>query len=96
MRATANYKIYRNGEFVASCKQAEDAAAICGMTTGTVVKFRHRQIIYREYEDAPLAGDSWDAAAALMRENRRCVELGIKFDLHDTVRAAWLDLKTRS
>lgn len=62
-------KIYRNGEYVAACKYFEDAAAICGMTPGTKVKWQGLALIFTEGEEAEgsNAADSWDAAAELMR-----------------------------
>ena len=70
MARTPDLKIYRNGEYVASCKYEEDAAAICGMTTGTQVRMGHGgPIIFTEGKERVLAGDSWDEAAEVMREN---------------------------
>lgn len=65
--ATLPLKVYRDGELVGSCKYFEDAAAICGMTPGTTVKWQGRTLIFTEGEEGSNAADSWDAAAELMR-----------------------------
>lgn len=67
MAAAPPIKIHRGGEYVASCKYFEDAAAIAGMTPGTIVKW-HRWTIWREGEESISAADSWDEAAQIMRD----------------------------
>ena len=71
MAASPPFKVYRNGEYVASCHYPVDAAAICGMTAGTEVRHGHSFLVFREPEhdgNCPgwAAGESWDKAAALM------------------------------
>lgn len=66
MAASPDFKIYRDGEYVASCKYAEDAACLAGMSEGTVVKYRHRQVIWREGVEDFFASESWDGAAEVM------------------------------
>ena len=65
------YKIFRRGEYVASCKYPEDAAAICGMTKGTEVKLGHSgPILFREGSESISAAESWDEAAKIMRQRQ--------------------------
>lgn len=67
MAESPRIKIYRNKEYVASCKYFEDAAAIAGMTKGTVVKWRGKKVIWIEGDESVEAAESWDEAAHLMR-----------------------------
>ncbi len=68
MASSPIYKVYRDGEYVASCKHTEDAAAICGMGGEKVmVKLNHRKVIYDHSKDNEIASDSWDEAAEIMR-----------------------------
>ena len=68
MAATPPIKIYRNGEYVASCHYFEDAAAIAAMTRGTVVRWRRGKILWREGQEEVNAEDSLDVAASVMRQ----------------------------
>lgn len=70
MAASPEFKVYRNGEYVAACKYAEDAAAIAGMYTGTEVRYGHRakDRIFLEGSEEVNAADSWDGAAAIMHQ----------------------------
>lgn len=68
MAASPSIKIYRSGDYVASCKYFEDAAALAGMTTGTVVKWEGTKVIWVEGKEESLAADSWDDAASIMQE----------------------------
>jgi hypothetical protein len=61
-------KIYRNREYVASTKYFEDAAAIAGMSSGTVIKWRGSKTIWVEGQEEVKAADSWDEAAEIMRK----------------------------
>ncbi len=65
MASSPPFKVYRNGEYVASCKFAEDAAAIVGMSGGQI-KLHHKQILFDSAKDSIDAGDSWDAVASLV------------------------------
>lgn len=51
MAASPDLKVYRNGEYVASCKYAEDAAAIVALSGGEI-RLGHtaRHTIYRDGE----------------------------------------------
>ena len=66
MAASPDFKIYRYGTYVAACKHPEDAACLIGMSSASVVKYRHQQVIWREGQEDQPAGDSWDHAAAVM------------------------------
>jgi hypothetical protein len=61
-------KVYRDGEYVASCKYYEDAAAICGMGGNAKVKLDHGRTIWTEGSEVISAGDSWDEAGTIMRD----------------------------
>ena len=64
------YKIYRQGgEYVASCKYAEDAAAVVSIWgKGAFIKFQHRVRVWTEgAEDFPAGGNN-AAAASVMRK----------------------------
>lgn len=69
MAATPKWKVYRNGEYVAACKYAEDAAALVAVSGG-VVKHGHSLVVWREGEEDFAAGESYDAAAELMEKRR--------------------------
>lgn len=74
MAQTPMLKVYVRGEYVASCKHPEDAAAILsanGDPTGNI-RCDHRLIVWREGCDGQ-AGDSYDAVAALIE--RRLLEI---------------------
>ena len=71
MAATPKWKIYRDGEYVAACKYAEDAAALVAMSGG-VVKRGHSLIVWREGHEEFEAGESYDRAAEIM--NMRALE----------------------
>lgn len=73
MAASPPIKVYREGEYVASCKYFEDAAALAGTTTGTVVKWQGAKVIWVEGKEAIDACDSWDQAADIMQ--KRVAEL---------------------
>ncbi len=68
MAATPPIKVYRNGEYVASTKYFEDAAALAGMSKGTVVKWLGTKVIWVEGKEEAFAADSWDDAAEIMRQ----------------------------
>ena len=65
MSGTPKFKIYREGEYVAACKYAEDAAAIVGVSGG-LVKYDHGRVIWREGEELIEASQSYDEAGAIM------------------------------
>ena len=72
MAASPPFKVYRAGEYVASCKYAEDAAAIAGMGGERVlVKYHHKQVLYDHDADGQVASNSWDEAGELIRARLR-------------------------
>ena len=68
MAATPEFKVYHNGEYIAATKYPEEAAAIACMREGTIVKYRHKHVVWQEGKESVLASDSWDAAANVMRQ----------------------------
>jgi hypothetical protein len=67
MAAAPQWKIYRDGEYVAACKHPEDAAALVAMSGG-VVKLGHSVIVWCEGSEEFEAGDSYDRAASIMQQ----------------------------
>lgn len=67
MAASPQFKIYRGGEYVASVKYLEDAAAIVSVSGG-VVKYQHKYTLWTEGSEEFSAGDSFDGAAEVMRD----------------------------
>jgi len=61
MASSPKFKVYRYGEYVASCKYPEDAAAIIGMSGGKIL-LNHRKILYRS-DDGKEAANSYDEVA---------------------------------
>ncbi|WP_458098565.1 hypothetical protein [Roseomonas sp. WA12] len=70
MAATPPWKVFRRGEYVASCHYAEDAAAVVGLSGGDVRFGGHakRDIVFTEGAEEVSAADSYDGAAAVMRD----------------------------
>jgi hypothetical protein len=70
MAATPMFKVYRGGAYVASCKHAEDAAAIVGMSGGEV-RWGHspKWRLFVEGSEEVKAEDSWDGAAEIIHYN---------------------------
>ena len=69
MAASPDFKIYRRGEYVAACKYLEDAAALVGMSGGSV-RYGHTRTIYPDTVlNQQRAADSVDEAADVMRRN---------------------------
>ena len=72
MAQAPRYKVYRNGEYVAACKYAEDAAAIVAMGTGEVRDgHKSRDTVWREGHEEFSAGESYDRAAAIIHDRCR-------------------------
>lgn len=67
MAGSPPYKIFRDGEYIASVKYLEDAAALIGVCDSGVVKFGHSKIIWTEGSEDFEAGASYDRAAEVMR-----------------------------
>jgi len=68
MAQSPQFKVYRNGEYVAACKYAEDAAAMVSLTPSGEIKYGHRLVVWREGSEEFSAGNSYDGAAAVMFE----------------------------
>lgn len=70
MAASPDFKIYRDGVYVASVKYLEDAAAL--VANGGSVRYQHSRVIWQDTkENASIAANSYDEAADIMRENLR-------------------------
>ena len=69
MAGSPQWKVYRDGEYVAACKYAEDAAAMVSVSGG-VVKHGHSLIVWREGSEKYSAGESYDGAARVMEQRR--------------------------
>lgn len=65
MAASPKYKVYSNkNEYVASCKYAEDAAAIVSMRgDGTTIRLGHSVVLWTEGQENLPAGESYDNVA---------------------------------
>lgn len=67
--ATGNWKVFRDKEYVAACKYAEDAACLVAACGGQV-RFGHSLVVWREGSEEFTAGNSYDAAARIMEKRR--------------------------
>ena len=66
MATSPNLKVYRNGKYVASCKHAEDAAALVGISGGEI-RYRHKHVVWPDTEEArQIAAESYDEAASII------------------------------
>lgn len=67
MAAAPEWKVYRNGEYIAACKHAEDAAILVSAAGGDV-RHGHRtaDIVWREGAEEFSAAESYDGAASIM------------------------------
>jgi hypothetical protein len=66
MAASPQFKVYRNGEYIAAVKYAEDAAVLAAMGGDVVVKYAHRKVVWREGSEEFPAAESYDRAANIM------------------------------
>ncbi len=79
MAASPEWKVYRavassGSEYVASCKYAEDAAALVAVLgDGATIRYRHKLIVWTEGEENVSAGDSYDAVATIAHERAAMV-----------------------
>ena len=63
MARAPRFKVYRNGEYVASCKDIEDAAAIAAMGgIGVTIRDGHSFVVWENDRDGD-PGDSFDHVA---------------------------------
>ena len=62
MAGTPSYKVYTPaGEYVAACKQPEDAAAVCSLHgEGSTIRWQHGPVLYIW---GPGSDNSYDAVA---------------------------------
>ena len=70
MAATPKLKCFNaDGEYVAACKYGEEAACIMSMNgDGSVVKYGHRHVVWREGQEAQPAGESYDFVAQTIND----------------------------
>ena len=73
MSAAPRYKVYTaDGEYVAACKYAEDAAAIiASYGNGSQIRDGHKRTVYTEGEHPASAGDSYDRVAEIVNADQR-------------------------
>ena len=73
MGATPRWKVYRDGEYVASCKYVEDAAALIGVSNCGEVRDgdNGRKVVWREGREAFSAADSYDGVAEVVHSRVR-------------------------
>jgi hypothetical protein len=64
------WKVYRDREHVASLRYSEDAAMLASMCPGSVVKWDHRTVVWREGSEEFSAADSYDGASEIMIRRR--------------------------
>ena len=67
MSGTPQLKVFRNGEYVAACKHAEDAAAIVALSGGEI-RLGHstKDRLYVNGDEGVRAEDSIDAVAEII------------------------------
>lgn len=70
MAGSPKWKVYRNGEYIASCKYADDAAALVSLGGG-IVKHDHSLVVWNEGAESFSAGESYDGAAKIMQDRVR-------------------------
>lgn len=69
MARSPRYKVYSaEGEYIAACKFAEDAAAIVASYEGGTIRDGHRKVVWHEGHEAETAGNSYDAVAQTVYE----------------------------
>lgn len=68
MAASPPYKVYNpQGDYIASCKHAEDAACLAGLNgNGSKIKYERAFILWTEGSEEIPAGESYDRAAKIM------------------------------
>jgi hypothetical protein len=66
MSGAPKFKVYRDGEYVAACKFAEDAAMLVADCAFAEVRYEHKRVIWREGSEPVSAGESYDGAAEIM------------------------------
>jgi len=83
MAGSPQYKLYRDGEYVAAAKHAADAAALIAVFGCGDVRCGHaaRFILWREGSEDFSAADSYDRCAAVINQRQK--------ELREQARAAW-------
>ena len=73
MAGSPQLKIYNpDGEYIASCKYGEDAAALMALYgNGAKIKYQHGVTVWTEGEEAQPASESYDYVAQVIIERRR-------------------------
>ena len=67
MAATHKFKVYDSaGQYVASCKYPEDAAALIACVygdNGATIRYGHRKVVWTEGSESMFASESYDFVA---------------------------------
>lgn len=73
MAASPKYKVYsKHGEYLASCKYAEDAAAIVALNgEGSTIRLGHTIILWTEGKETCPAYESYDTVASVVDEREQ-------------------------
>ena len=66
MAASPEFKVYREGEYVAACKYAEDAAALVAMRQSGQIRHGHSHVVWDEGNEDFEAGESYDGVAQIV------------------------------
>jgi hypothetical protein len=69
MGAAPEWKVYRDKEYVAAFKYAEDAAMLVACAGGEI-RHGHNLVVWREGAEEFPAGESYDRAARIMKHRR--------------------------
>ncbi len=72
MAGSPDWKVYSvNGEYIASCKYAEDAAALVSVQgNGASISYRHGRKLWIEGHEAIPAGESYDTVSVTVEARR--------------------------
>lgn len=71
MAGTPIFKVYREAEYVAACKYAEDAAVLAAVFgVGTTIRVGHTFIAWREGAEEISAAESYDRVARVISDRR--------------------------
>lgn len=70
MAASPRFKVYKGSEYIASCKYADDAAALCRADIYTI-RDGHTRIVWDEGNEEFSAGESYDGVAEVVYSRTR-------------------------
>jgi hypothetical protein len=72
MASAPPWKVYSaDGEYVAACKDIEDAAALVAFRgDGAQIRYEHRYIVWREGAEQQPAAESYDYVASMATARR--------------------------